>query len=131
MSVVPNWVILVVTVAVFSIAFGGTYYLGRSAGSKAAELKHSKEVIVSLEDAAKRERLLRIDLEAERARLRDVSGKLQDALQNNSETGETNVQYITTEIEKPVYRDTRLPASGVSVLSESAQRLNATRSAKD
>lgn len=131
MSVIPNWVILVITVLVFTIAFGGTFFLGRSAGVKSEELRHSKQVIVSLEEAAVRERVLRTTLEAERNRLREVSGKLQDALDGKEIVYEEVTNTIFKEVEKPVYRESRLPASGVQVISDAARRLNSTRSTKD
>ena len=131
MKIVPNWVILVVTVAVFTIAFGGTYFLGRSAGAKAVRLEVAEQQNVALIDAAKRERKTQEELELERARLRDVSAKLQDALAGKDVVYEEVHTTITKEVEKPVYRDSALPASGVQVLSDAAERFNALRSSKD
>lgn len=131
MKVVPNWVILVITTLVFTIAFGGTYFLGSKSGAEKVELRVSKERVVALEDAAKRERQLRVVLEAERGRLREVSAKLQTALDGKEVVYEEVTNTITKEVEKPVYLESSLPASGVQVLSAGAERLNSTRSTKN
>lgn len=130
MKVVPNWVILVITVLVFTIAFGGTWFLGRKSGKNEVELRVATERVVALEESAKRERALRATLEVERGRLRTVSQKLQESLGKKEVVYEEVTRDIIREIEKPVYRDLALPASGVQVLSDSADKFNATRPTK-
>jgi hypothetical protein len=127
MSIIPNWVIVVITVLVFGIVF----VVGRTTGINSAELKYSKKTITSLEDAALRERELRATLETERGRLRIVSGKLQDALNGKEVVYVDVIHNITKEIEKPVYSQCFVPASGLQLAGENAARLNATRSTKN
>jgi len=126
-KVVPNWVIALIAALMFAATFG----YGHHVGTTSNELKHSTETVLSLEASAKREAQLRTDLELERSRLRDVSGKLQDALGKNGDTVNVVTKTITKEVEKPVYRDSHLPSSGVQVLSDAAERFNSLRSAKD
>lgn len=131
MRFIPNWVIVVITVLVFTLAFGGTYFLGRSAGVAAKTAEIQTERVLALNEAAKREHQLRIDLETERERLRTVSGKLQDALAGKKVVYEEVTNTIVKEVEKPVYRESHLPSSGVQVLSDAAERLNTTRQTKN
>jgi len=127
MKLIPNWAILLISVAVFGIAFGGTYYAGKSAGKDEVELRVAKERVVSLEESAVREIELRKNLELERGRLRDVSQKLQEALSSKDVIYVDVVRNIVKEIEKPVYRSCALPPSGVQVISDAAEQYNATR----
>lgn len=126
-KIVPNWAIALIAALLFAITFG----YGRHTGYDKRDLEVQTERVVALEQAAVREKNLRIELETERNRLSTVSGKLQEALQNNEGVGNEVTKTITREVEKPVYRDTHLPASGVQVLSDSARQFNDLRSTKN
>ena len=126
-KIVPNWAIALIAALVFAVTFG----VGHHYGYDKRDLEVQTERVVALEQAATREKNLRIELQVERDRLATVSGKLQDALQSNEGVGNVVTKTITREVEKPVYRDTRLPSSGVQVLADAAREFNSVRSAKD
>lgn len=56
-----------------------------------------------------------------------LSQQLEDALKNQKEVVRVVREYVTKEIEKPVYRDCVVPSSGVSAINETARNLNGTR----
>src|SRR5690606_10566375 len=108
----------VIVVVVFAVAFGGTFYMGNQYGQNVKELEQTKAAVALLEDSAARELELRKSLETERERLRKVSEDLQNSLENKEVVYEEVIRTVVEEVEKPVYSDVAMPASGVLALSE-------------
>ena len=127
MKLVPNYVILIGVLAVA----GGLFAYGHHVGTESCQLDQTTEQNRQLNDALAREKQVRQELEDTRAKLRDVSQELQDALGRKEVIYVDNIRTITREVQKPVYGTCAVPPSGVQVLSESAERLNASRRASD
>lgn len=117
--IIPFWVKALALTALLAFASYQVYNLGYDA----RDLEIKTEQLAVIEEAAKREREVR-------AELREVSGKLQDALRDVR----VEVVYVDRvtrkEIEKPIYEACELPDTGRLLLRETAARYNQLREAQ-
>lgn len=116
-------IILLGSIIVLSLAGWGAYFYGYDKGYASYETKNLKATIEALEKNA--ETLL-----AQQARFNESISALNTRLDNQKQT----VKVITTnterEISKPVYTETVVPDTGIQLMIDNANKLNAIRQKK-
>jgi hypothetical protein len=105
----------VVSLALIS-AIGGSYFYGRHEQSVSDQLL-----------AAKDQAAMQLKINAETDRRNDISQKFEDKLDNLKIVNTTITKNVTTELQKQIYTDCKLPASGTALINANADQLNAAR----
>ncbi len=115
-DVIPLWVKIAVIVALLAGSWGHGFYRGGK--DKQADWDAEKVDLLT-KHAARVKELTDKNLA--------VSGELQDALKNVRIEYVTVRDTVTTEVEKPVYKECKVPETGTQVLQNNARRLNDLR----
>lgn len=105
----------VVSIALIS-AIGGSYFYGRHEQSVSDQLL-----------AAKDQAAMQVKIDTETSRRNDISQKFEDKLDNLKIVNTTITKNVTTELQKQIYTDCKLPTSGTALINSNADQLNAAR----
>lgn len=115
-DLIPIWVKGAVLLALLAGSWGHGFYRGGK--DKQADWDKEKLKLVLAHQKAVKE-------------LQDknmaVSGELQDALKNVRVEYKYITDTVQVEVEKPIYKNCKIPATGTAVLQKNAQRLNDLR----
>ena len=115
-DVIPLWVKVAVLLALLAGSWGHGFYRG----GKDKEADWNKEKLATLEAHNKAIKELTDKNMA-------VSGELQDALKNVRVEYKYITDTVQVEVEKPIYKNCKIPATGTAVLQKNATRLNDLR----
>jgi hypothetical protein len=97
-------------------AIGGSYFYGR----------HEQSITDQLV-SAKQEQVLQAQITTEQDRRNQISTDFEGKLDNLKIVNTTINRNVKTEVQKQVYTDCKLPVSGVALINNSADALNAVR----
>lgn len=130
--IIPSWVKYLGILLLLLGIVGGIFKLGDTYGYDRRDVIAKTEVINQQRADAKAVEEQRVANKKLADDLATTSGQLQDAL--NTKLPPV-IQYVnrtvTKEVEKPVYLSCTIPASGVSVLTNTTNKLNQLRQTKD
>lgn len=130
--IIPSWVKYLGILLLLLAIVGGIFKVGDSYGYNRRDVVAKQELIDKQKANADLIQKQRDDNASLQAQLSKTSGQLQTALNTHVDPV---VQYVTRtvtkEIEKPVYLSCAVPASGVSVLTDTTRQLNQLRSTKN
>lgn len=116
MSVIPMWAKALILAAII----GGFYWVAYSNGKADCIAAQTESQLEQMKESRDYERGLMSDL-------RDTSQKLQDAILNVKTVVEFRDRVVTREVEKPIYQSCVVPESGVEIINDSVDQLNALR----
>lgn len=115
-DLIPMWVKGLVLLALIAGSWGHGFYRGGK--DKQADWNKEKLDLIEAHQKAEKE-------------LRDKNNKVSEDLQEALKNVRVEYKYVTdtvqVEVEKPVYKNCKIPASGAAVLQNNAQRLNDLR----
>jgi TorA maturation chaperone TorD len=97
-------------------AIGGSYFYGRN------EQKTADQLV-----AAKQEQVLQQQINTETDRRNQIATDFENKLDNLKIVNTTVNRTVTQELTKQIYTDCKLPDSGVALINNSADQLNAVR----
>lgn len=97
-------------------AIGGSYFYGRHEQSTTDQLA-----------SAKQEQVLQAQINAEQDRRNQISTDFEAKLDNLHIVNTTINRNVKTEVQKQIYTDCKLPDSGVALINNTADALNAVR----
>jgi hypothetical protein len=106
---------VVVSIALVS-AIGGSFFYGQHTQKES-----------DLAVAAKDQVIMQTKIDAETARRNDISSKFEDKLDNLKIVNTTITRNVKTELQKQIYTDCKLPATGVALINNNVDLLNAVR----
>lgn len=96
----------------------GSYFYGRHEQSVSDQLL-----------AAKDQAVMQVKINAETDRRNQISQIFEDKLDNLKIVNTTINKTVTQELQKQIYTDCKLPATGVALINSNADQLNALRHA--
>lgn len=105
----------VVSIALIG-AIGGSFFYGQ-------RTQKESDLVV----AAKQEQLLQQQINTEQDRRNQIATDFEGKLDNLHIVNTTINRNVKTEVQKQIYTDCKLPATGVALINNSADALNAVR----
>lgn len=124
---IPLWAKMLLMAGLLAVGVGVGYHYG----FQSSQVHAQKQTIEQLQKEQVANQQLQDKLDKLRADQQSTSAKLQDALSklNNPQSPEVKYVYrtITKEIEKPVYQQCVVPASGMHAINANATELNKLR----
>jgi hypothetical protein len=105
----------VVSVALVS-AIGGSFFYGQ-------HTQKESDALLAVKDQT----IMQTKIDNEAARRNDISQKFEDKLDNLKIVNTTINKTVTQELQKQIYTDCKLPATGVALINSNADQLNAVR----
>lgn len=105
----------VVSIALIS-AIGGSFFYGQRTQKEADEIL-----------AAKQQQVVQQQINQETDRRNQISSVFEAKLDNLKVVNTTINRNVKTEVQKQIYTDCKLPDSGVALINNSADALNAVR----
>lgn len=106
----------VVVAAALIGAIGGSFFYGQRTQKEADDLL-----------AAKQQQVMQVKIDAETDRRNQISSIFEDKLDNLHIVNTTINRTVKQELQKQIYTDCKLPDTGVALINNTADQLNAAR----